>query len=193
MAEIKIQEKKSSIWPWVIGLIVLLLLIWGATELMEDDRAEAYTPPAAVIDPATDPVERTPVADEAPVAIAATPQQPAVTDNTPIQVATIVAGATSFYGQPVVGTAMVTNVPTDRGFWLEQDGSRLFALIAKSPDMEDAINVNAGQQLRLSGVVYPTSMVGQIDGELDTATRQLLAGQKAFLLVNATNIAIVNR
>ena len=38
MAEIRIEEKKSgSILPWILGLLLLGLLIWGAAELFSDD------------------------------------------------------------------------------------------------------------------------------------------------------------
>ena len=43
MAEIRIEEKKkSSILPWILGLLLLGLLIWGAAELFdESDELEA--------------------------------------------------------------------------------------------------------------------------------------------------------
>lgn len=36
MAEINV-EKKSSPWPWIIGLIVLALVVWAAFEMLDDD------------------------------------------------------------------------------------------------------------------------------------------------------------
>jgi hypothetical protein len=33
MAEINVERKGPSIWPWVIGLIVLALLVWALMEL----------------------------------------------------------------------------------------------------------------------------------------------------------------
>ena len=38
MAEIRIEEKKStgSIWPWIIGLLLLGLIIWGVAEAFEE-------------------------------------------------------------------------------------------------------------------------------------------------------------
>ena len=38
MAEIRIEEKKSSgsIWPWIIGLLLLGLIIWGIAEAFEE-------------------------------------------------------------------------------------------------------------------------------------------------------------
>ena len=29
MADINIERKRPSIWPWVVGLLVLALLIWA--------------------------------------------------------------------------------------------------------------------------------------------------------------------
>lgn len=51
MARIDIERKKKSIWPWIIGLLVLLLLIWGISE-MSDGGDEARELPAATA-PAT--------------------------------------------------------------------------------------------------------------------------------------------
>lgn len=60
MAEINVERKKN-VWPWIVGLMVLLLAIWGAMALMgndgrrtHDDRAigSAATAPAATQQPA---------------------------------------------------------------------------------------------------------------------------------------------
>ena len=62
MAEIHIERKKS-VWPWIIALIVVLLLAWGAFALMEDRGGTGYadrpvvTTPANT--PATDPASTT--------------------------------------------------------------------------------------------------------------------------------------
>ncbi len=39
MAEIRIERRRGpSLWPWLIGLVVLALLIWGIAELVNTDR-----------------------------------------------------------------------------------------------------------------------------------------------------------
>lgn len=38
MADIHIDRKRTSIWPWIIGLIVLALLIWALYELFDRDN-----------------------------------------------------------------------------------------------------------------------------------------------------------
>ena len=46
MAQIRIEEKTSgggSIWPWIIGLLLLGLVIWGVAEAFEEADEEVYT------------------------------------------------------------------------------------------------------------------------------------------------------
>ena len=41
MAEIKVEKKnKAPIWPWIIGILVLLGLIWLLVEAFSDDTEE---------------------------------------------------------------------------------------------------------------------------------------------------------
>ena len=35
MADINIDRKRTSVWPWILGLIVLALLIWALYELFD--------------------------------------------------------------------------------------------------------------------------------------------------------------
>jgi hypothetical protein len=37
MADINIDRKRASVWPWILGLIVLALLIWALYELFDRD------------------------------------------------------------------------------------------------------------------------------------------------------------
>jgi hypothetical protein len=37
MADINIDRKRTSVWPWILGLIVLALLIWALYELFDRD------------------------------------------------------------------------------------------------------------------------------------------------------------
>lgn len=41
MAEIRVERKRTRIWPWILGLLVVALLAWAATEMMDNDRNEA--------------------------------------------------------------------------------------------------------------------------------------------------------
>lgn len=42
MAEIKVDKRdnKPSIWPWILGALLLVGLVWGAVELLETDEPE---------------------------------------------------------------------------------------------------------------------------------------------------------
>lgn len=38
MADINVERRGPRVWPWIIGLVVLVLLIWAIAELV--DRGE---------------------------------------------------------------------------------------------------------------------------------------------------------
>jgi len=37
VADINVERKGPSIWPWIVGLIVLALIIWALTQMFRDD------------------------------------------------------------------------------------------------------------------------------------------------------------
>lgn len=43
MAEIKIEKKRKPFWPWLLGLLLLVLLAWGAYEVFDTDPQEVAT------------------------------------------------------------------------------------------------------------------------------------------------------
>jgi len=55
VADINVERKGPSIWPWIIGLIVLALLIWALVEMFGADRE-----PAPVVTPADTVIVDTP-------------------------------------------------------------------------------------------------------------------------------------
>lgn len=50
MAEIRVERKrKASIWPWILGLVVAALLVWGLTQARDNDRDGQETQDTAQI------------------------------------------------------------------------------------------------------------------------------------------------
>lgn len=176
MADINVQRRGASFWPWLLGLIVLALLIWGIMELFDrdDDEVAQAAPAPAVVDPIP------PASSTSPVAAAPT--------LTLIPVAAIVA-APSNYGVPLDGTARVTSVVSDRGFWIEEGGQRMFVVIDEpKPEVKD---IDAGDVVMIKqGRVYPSSNVNSIPGALDAETRRIIASVPTVLYVKAQNIEI---
>lgn len=41
MAEIRVERKRTRIWPWILGLLVAALLVWAVTQALDNDRNEA--------------------------------------------------------------------------------------------------------------------------------------------------------
>ena len=48
MADINIERKRPSIVPWLVGMILLVVAIWGAAEIL--DGGDNDVPPAAEVE-----------------------------------------------------------------------------------------------------------------------------------------------
>jgi hypothetical protein len=49
MADINVERKGASIWPWILGLLVAALLIWALAGLFGDDEEVETVDPAAEV------------------------------------------------------------------------------------------------------------------------------------------------
>lgn len=174
MADINVERKGGMAWLWwILGLIVLALIVWWFLAAGDDDPDTAE-----VVDPA-------PV-----VAPITTPEPVAQTQG--VSIADIMGDPEGYVGQDFNDEVIVTEVPTDRGFWIEDNGARLFAIIIDQPE-EQPKDINPGQTLRITeGVLRDTTFIAQIPGvPLDADTENLARQQPIFLTVDEGNIEIL--
>lgn len=112
MADLNIVRKQGpTLWPWLIGLVVLGLLIWGIAELVNTDRdnqtmeeADADGSVATAVAPG-----------------AAAPPPAAQPDLTPAPLAALEPLGTQDVGQQVSATGQVLTSAADGGFWLRTE------------------------------------------------------------------------
>ncbi|MBW3624831.1 MAG: hypothetical protein KY468_15620 [Armatimonadetes bacterium] len=105
--------------------------------------------------------------------------------------AAIGANPANYIGQTVSVTATVPQVISDRGFWVEAGGQRMFAILRQSLDSPEVPpDVNAGQTVRFQATVLNPDEAARLP-DIEPETRQALQGQKAILHV--TRIEILNR
>lgn len=43
MAEIRVERKRTSLLPWILGILLLALVIWAVAESMNNDVDDAGT------------------------------------------------------------------------------------------------------------------------------------------------------
>lgn len=188
MAEIPV-ERKSSKLPWLLlalGIFIAILIWLFASANDENIRVASGDVAATDVVEQIDPIGENALTEgELPVA---------VTPSAQYSLADVLGDPIAYVGRDDFDDEVETpSVPTDRGFWVENDGARLFAILIDGP-REAPIDINPGQDLRISkGMLRDADFVGDIPGKpLDADTRAILAEQDVFLLVHEDNIEILN-
>lgn len=155
MAEIRIERRRGpSLWPWVIGLVVLALLVWAIAELVNTDRdnktmaaADEANGPAApgAVAPSAAGAQPTGSSD-AIRGVAPATEQPGVA-----ALGELMPVGAQDIGQRVTAGGAVLSKPAHGGFWLKSDANAV--LWAKSN-----LKVKPGQQIpELSGALEQAS------------------------------------
>lgn len=48
MAELKVERKQPSVWPWILGLLVLVLAIFVVAQILRRDRTTDQPAPTQI-------------------------------------------------------------------------------------------------------------------------------------------------
>ena len=175
MAEIELERKRGGmgwLW-WVVGLVAIALIVWWVWP-DEPDMAELDT-----------------IETVEPVTPATTPE--VVAGGAAVTIGDILGNPDGFIGETFPRAEVeVTEVPTDRGFWIEDEGQRLFAIIIDDP-AEQPKDINPGATLRIDqGTLRDRTFLPEIPGApLDQQTENLAEQQPIFLVVDERYITIL--
>lgn len=186
MAEMDVERSKRLLWPWILALVVLVgSAVLGWVVMADEDElavAEPIGPVQVGAAPAVDVTPPVPAVAEAPVPVA---------QAAGIPVSEIVASPATWTGRTLGGEVRVTEVVSDRGFWIADRGQRLFVVLDEAGG--DAVpRLQAGQPVRLAeAMVYAGNDPAALPGTLEPQARQVAQGQPAVLVVDARNVAAV--
>lgn len=196
MADVGIGKHKSH-WLWIIGgAIVLLVIAFVFSRAPREEMAGVGpvdekvqpAPPGATVE--APPVAATPAPIE-PVAASDAATQGAAgapADAGRIPVVAILADPSAYTGRQVSGTVRVADVPTPRGFWIEDGGRHMLVLLDRASGAQGA-PISQGQTIRLTGTVQDGTAAAS--GTLDPEARQLLGTQRAYLLVAPRDVSVM--
>lgn len=173
MANIPVEERRggaSWLW-WLIGLLLVAGLIWIIVETFDEGETEITA--IEQMSPETTPQ---------PLG-----EAPSVT------IGDILARPDDYIGESFPQTEVnVSSVPTDRGFWIVDEGDSLFAVIIDTPQ-EEPKDINPGQMLRIDdGMLRDRSFLPEMPGvPLDQDTERIVENQPIFLTVDEQYINIL--
>jgi hypothetical protein len=187
MADIDIERKKRSPLPLILGLLALALLAFLLMQTCgDDDEAE---PATVVTDTTTASAAPMPVTDTTMMGAGAAGATGAAAAGAAGAgwIGGVLAGTSA--GQSASGSGTVPETPSDRGFWIEENGQRVFAVLAEP--MEQLKDVDPGQTVSISNArVLRGSEVSQVPQDVDADTRRIAEGQQYFLFVPSTGVQI---
>lgn len=184
MADIKLERKKGGLgWLWaLLAILVLALILWWLWAAGRDgDELEPGVAEYGT-ELGTEPFG-TGLATEPAAATAGEGRIAEILDNPQEWTDRDFPG----------GEVDVAEVPSDRGFWISQDGERLFAVVVDQP-AERPVDVNPGQRLRIDGgTLRDAGHLPQLEGErpLDDTTRRAIEEQPIFLVVDEDDIEVL--
>lgn len=129
MADINVERKGPSIWPWIIGLLVLALLIWAIAEMVDTGEEE---------------VAGREVAEQPVAAVPAPTPAPAEAPSAPVELETLLPLGTEDIGRIVRIRGDVVGQPTPEGFWLKTDANGDHVFFVRTPvQTRDGRTLNA--------------------------------------------------
>jgi hypothetical protein len=175
----------SNLHPRLLAISMVLagLTLAGCNNRQYENQPEEIS--TAPVEPMEPMGEMEPVVE---------PAEPTMQPDAALVIVDVMRAPQDWVGKTVSGTATVPEVPTDRGFWLEADGQRIFAILNDDPQ-EEPIDINPGQTLRIKeATVRDATFLTSITGEpLEEETRQLAQSQPVYLVVDEGNIEITSQ
>lgn len=166
MRHIDVSKKRPSHWPWVIGVIVLGLALWGATVLLappaDDDGPELPVTAADTLPPSSIPI--------AQGGAMATPEPPSLSELMPLDEEDV--GETVQVEGEVVATG-------NDAFWIMAD-SRVIRVDSRQ-------RARKGDTLTVRGVLQPV----EDDENTDRVVTQVLSrepGSAGWTIINTLKL-----
>lgn len=106
---------------------------------------------------------------------------------------TIYAAPVDYVGATVEGKAEVTKVISDRGFWVEKDGNKFFAVVREDAPKHEMIDINKGQTVKFEGLLLEANQWQNLTGSLEKETRQTIRQRDYFIAVYHDDMTVMNK
>ena len=150
MADINVERKGPSIWPWIIGLLVLALLIWAIAEMVDTDEGRV-----AGVEQVEEPVAAVPTP---------TPVTPEAEMGAAVDLETLSPLGSDDIGRMARVEGKVIGQPIDQGFWVQTAlNGEEHAIFVQTPAhtadglMLQTQDVKTGQNVNVMGTLTQAS------------------------------------
>jgi hypothetical protein len=160
---------------WRVGLVLALLAVTAMTVGCQREQVEDEEPVEA------ETVE--PEAEEAEVAAAEE-----------VEIETAFTEPKENLEKQVTGQAPVTEVVSERGFWVGHKDNKLFTVVAPDVSKDEMVEVNPGSVVDVTATLHTKDdAMNAVKGELDAKTRAALTEQyNVLVVVDKGNVEVVS-
>lgn len=194
MAEIHVERKPRSGWAWVWVLLLLVViavlawLFWPDRVRTDSTDTVTTTAPATGTDPSLVDTVPLPGATQSPQTMAMISE---IRSNPEQWVGREFMGVVNVTDSgAATGTTTQSPIPPERGFWIEQDGQRLFVLVNDDPNRAP-VATTPGQPIRIRGTVRDATFLPQLEGmNLSGDLDELLRSEPAYLVAEESAIEL---
>lgn len=135
MADINVERKGPSVWPWIIGLLVLALLIWAIAEMVDTDETQVAE--VEEVEPAG-----------APAAVPAPTVEPGAAQA--VELGTLMPLGTEDAGRTVTTRGTVVGQPIEEGYWILTDQDAVLFVVTEEKR-------NSGESVHVTGRLAPVT------------------------------------
>lgn len=135
MADINVERKGPSVWPWIIGLLVLALLIWAIAEMVDTDETQVAE--VEEVEPAG-----------APAAVPAPTVEPGAAQA--VELGTLMPLGTEDAGRTVTTRGTVVGQPIEEGYWILTDQDAVLFVVTEEKR-------NSGESVHVTGRLAPAT------------------------------------
>jgi hypothetical protein len=98
-----------------------------------------------------------------------------------------------YEGRWVTGEATVTEVFSDRGFYVGEEPNRLLTVVREDAPQYDMIDIREGDRIRVTGLLLDPAWADRLTGTLEEDAKQRIAQSDRFLATYWADIAFLER
>jgi hypothetical protein len=125
--------------------------------------------------------------DKAPLVVQTEPE------TVPVVYERLTVMPDSALGEMVQGRGVVTEVISDRGFWIGDEDARIFVIVREDVPQTEMIDIDVGDRIDMRGIVMSSAEMDDLAGSLEQDARDAIDSEGRFIATHWKWTTILER